>query len=78
MDNEDIAIIGLHIPYVREEMYKDRMSAYIDETIVAAESFKEQEERFRYKRSRLSCKRLNSVILTAFLSYCNGYEFSKN
>ena len=43
MDNEDIAIIGLYIPYVREEMYKDRMSAYIDETIVAAESFKEQE-----------------------------------
>ena len=39
MDNEDIAIIGLYIPYVREEMYKDRMSAYIDETIVAAASF---------------------------------------
>ena len=64
MDNEDIAIIGLHIPYVREEMYKDRMSAYIDETIVAAESFKEQEERFRYIRSRLSWKRLFSVIVT--------------
>lgn len=64
MDNEDIAIIGLYIPYVREEMYKDRMSAYIDETIVAAESFKEQEERFRYIRSRLSWKRLFSVIVT--------------
>ncbi|MFR4337665.1 MAG: hypothetical protein ACLT33_06145 [Lachnospira pectinoschiza] len=44
-------------------MYKDRMSAYIDETIVAAESF-EQEERFRYIRSRLSWKRLFSVIVT--------------
>ena len=64
MDNEDIAIIGLYIPYVKEEMYKDRMSAYIDETIVAAESFKEQEERFRYIRSRLSWKRLFSVIVT--------------
>ena len=64
MDNEDISIIGLSIPYVKENVYKERMSEYIDETIEAAESFKDQDERFRYIRNRLSWKRLFSVIVT--------------
>ena len=64
MDKEDISIIGLNIPYVKESVYKERMSEYIDETIEAAESFKETEERFRYIRNRLTWKRLFSVIVT--------------
>lgn len=64
MDKEDISIIGLNIPYVKESVYKERMSEYIDETIEAAESFKDSEERFRYIRNRLTWKRLFSVIVT--------------
>ncbi len=64
MDNEDISIISLVIPYVKESEYKEKMSGYIDETIEAAESFKNQDERFRYIRNRLTWKRLFSVIVT--------------
>jgi hypothetical protein len=64
MEDEVISMIGLQIPYVREELYKERMSAYIDETIVAAESFQNAEERLKYIRNRLTWKRLFSVIVT--------------
>ena len=64
LDGEQISIISLIIPYVKEDMYKERMSAYIDETIVMAESFKTPEERLKYIRSRLTWKRLFSVIVT--------------
>ncbi len=64
LDDELISIISLGIPYVKEDQYKERMSAYIDETIVMAESFKEIEERLRYIRNRLTWKRLFSVIVT--------------
>jgi hypothetical protein len=64
LDDELISIISLGIPYVKEDQYKERMSAYIDETIVMAESFKEVEERLRYIRNRLTWKRLFSVIVT--------------
>lgn len=64
LDEEVISIIGLTIPYIKEELYKERMSAYIDETITIAESFKSIEERLKYIRNRLTWKRLFSVIVT--------------
>lgn len=64
LDDESISIIGLSIPYVKEEMYKERMSSYIDETIMMAESFKDADERLKYIRNRLTWKRLFSVIVT--------------
>ena len=64
LDGEQISIISLAIPYVKEELYKDRMSNYIDETVVMAESFKDLSERLKYIRNRLSWKRLFSVIVT--------------
>ncbi len=64
MDNEVISIIGLNIPYIKEENYKKRMSEYIDETILTAESFKDTQERLKYIRSRLAWKKLFSVIVT--------------
>lgn len=64
LDGEQISIISLSIPYVKEELYKERMSAYIDESIVMAESFKSPEERLKYIRNRLTWKRLFSVIVT--------------
>ena len=64
MDDETISIVGLSIPYVPEDSFKDRMSSYIDETIDMAESFPTQAERLRYIRNRLTWKRLFSVIVT--------------
>lgn len=64
LDGEQIAIISLQIPYIKEELYKEKMSEYIDETVFMAESFKEQAERLKYIRNRLSWKRLFSVIVT--------------
>lgn len=64
LDGENISIISLNIPYVKEEMYKERMSSYIDETVMIAESFKDMSERLKYIRNRLMWKRLFSVIVT--------------
>lgn len=64
MDNEQISIVSQQIPYVHERLYKERMSAYIDETVMMAESFRDGGERLRYIRGRLAWKRLFSVIVT--------------
>lgn len=64
LDNEVISMIGLSVPYVKEEFYKERMSAYINDTVAFCESFKTDEERITYIRSRLSWKKLFSVIVT--------------
>lgn len=64
MDHEVISIIGLQIPYIKEELYKERMASYIDETVVMAESFESAQERLKYIRNRLTWKRLFSVIVT--------------
>ncbi len=63
MDDEVISIIGLNIPYVKEETYKERMSSYINETVTGAESFKDPTERLKYIRNRLAWKKLFSVIV---------------
>lgn len=64
LDNEVISMIGLSVPYVKEEFYKERMSAYINDTVAFCESFKTDEERITYIRGRLSWKKLFSVIVT--------------
>jgi len=64
LDGKLISIIDLQIPYVKEESYKERMSAYIDETVTAAESFRDAAQRLQYIRNRLTWKRLFSVIVT--------------
>ena len=64
MDNETISIISLTVPYVKEEQYKFRMSQYIDETTRTADEMKSEAERIKYIKSRLSWKKLFSVIVT--------------
>ena len=64
LDDEVIPVLSLQIPYIKEEMYKDRMSVYINETVSSAENFKTIDERLKYIRGRLSWKRLFSVIVT--------------
>lgn len=64
LDDEVISIISLGIPYVKPEFTKERMSSYIQEVIVGSESYKNQEERLKYIRSKLTWKKLFSVIVT--------------
>ena len=64
LDDEVIPVLSLQIPYVKEEMYKDRMSVYINETVSLAENFKTEDERLKFIRGRLCWKRLFSVIVT--------------
>lgn len=64
LDGEVISMIGLQIPYVKEEFYRDRMSSYIDETVTGAESFKNPEDRLKYIRNCLTWKKMFSVIVT--------------
>lgn len=64
LEDETISIIGLSIPYIKEEFYKERMEEYIDETIAIAENYKEYDERVKYIKSRLAWKRLFSAIVT--------------
>lgn len=64
LDEEAIPVLSLQIPYVKEEMYKDRMSVYINETVSLAEGFRTMDERLKFIRGRLCWKRLFSVIVT--------------
>lgn len=64
MDNDVISIITLSVPYIKEEMYKNRMSVYINETVAGAETFTNPDEKLKYLKNRLSWKRLFSVIVT--------------
>lgn len=63
LEDEVIPIVTLSVPYIKEEMYKERMSVYINETVSGAETFEDRESKLRYIRGRLSWKKLFSVIV---------------
>ena len=64
LDGEQIPMISLQIPYVKEEFFKERMTAYIDEVIQAVDAIANPTERMKYIRTALSYKKLFSVIVT--------------
>lgn len=64
MDDEVIPIITMSIPYIKEEIYKDRMSVYINETVAGAETFNNPADKLKYMKNRLSWKKMFSVIVT--------------
>lgn len=64
LDGEQIPIISLQIPYVKEEFFKERMTQYIDGVIRAVDAIDLQAERMKYIRTALSYKKLFSVIVT--------------
>ncbi|MBR1567909.1 MAG: hypothetical protein IJ648_03020, partial [Lachnospiraceae bacterium] len=61
---EPIQMVGLTIPYVKDEFVEQRMSDYIDEVVSGADRYENQAERIRYIRGKLELKRLFSVIVT--------------
>ncbi len=64
LHNEQIPMISLSIPYIKEEFFKDKMSEYIDEIVSGTDAFTDYQERLKYIRNALSLKKLFSVIVT--------------
>lgn len=63
MEGENISMIDLRIPYVNEDLYKERMEGYIDEIVNEADDIRSQEEKLKYIRTRLSWKKMFAVIV---------------
>lgn len=64
LDNEKIQMLRLKIPYIREELYHQKMAEYIDNAALMADSYKDSKERLKFIRSKLALKQLFSVIVT--------------
>ncbi len=64
MDDETIQMVGLTIPYVKDEFLRQRMSDYIDHIVETADSYTQDKDRMKYIRTSLSLKKLFSVIVT--------------
>lgn len=64
LDDKQVNMINLKIPYVKEDLYKERMSRYIDEIVEQADSLDNPAERLKFIRGKLAWKRLFSVIVT--------------
>ncbi|WP_455718932.1 hypothetical protein, partial [Anaerosporobacter sp.] len=64
LDNEQIPMIGLSIPYVNEELQGQRMSDYIDMVVASVDKYETPNDKIKYIKASLSLKRLFSVIVT--------------
>lgn len=64
LHNEQIQVVDLRIPYVKEEQQKFLMSQYIDEIIKKVDTMDDPQERIKYIRNQLALKRIFSVIVT--------------
>lgn len=64
LDGEDIQMVTLKIPYVKEEFYSQRMAEYIDRIVEVSDKLASDDERLKYLRNQLSWKHLFSVIVT--------------
>lgn len=64
LEGESIQMVGLNIPYVKEDFIPQRMSDYIDDVVNGADRFQNHNERMKYIRSCLELKKLFGVIVT--------------
>ena len=64
MDQQMISMITLQVPYIKEELYANAMSEYIDQIVWQVEKYETQAERLNFIRNQLAFKRLFSVIVT--------------
>ena len=64
LDGEQIPMISLQIPYVKEEFFKERMTEYIDSVVAEVDAIANPAERMKFIRTALSYKKLFSVIVT--------------
>ena len=64
LDGESVPVITLQIPYIKEELYKEKMTTYINDTIARADIFDTQDDKLKYIKNQLSWKKLFSVIVS--------------
>lgn len=64
VDGEAIQMVGLTVPYVKDEFLKQRMSEYIDRIVAQADDYDNDKERMKYIRNSLALKKLFGVIVT--------------
>jgi hypothetical protein len=64
LDGEHIQMVGLTIPYVKEEFMHQRMSDYIEKIVSGADAIKEDKDRMKYIQNCLALKKLFGVIVT--------------
>ncbi len=63
-DGEAIQMVGLTIPYVKDEFLKQKMSDYIDRIVAQADDYEQDKDRIKFIRSSLTLKKLFGVIVT--------------
>ncbi len=71
-DGEAIQMVGLNIPYFKEEFLKQRMSQYIDSVVAQADDYSSEKEQVKFIRNSLALKKLFGVIVTDM----NGIKLS--
>lgn len=71
-DGEAIQMVGLNIPYFKEEFLKQRMSQYIDNIVAQADDYSNEKDQVKYIRNSLALKKLFGVIVTDM----NGIKLS--
>ena len=64
IDDENISVINLKIPYINEELFKDRMSDYIDRIASGVDSYEAPSEKLKFIRNNLCWKKMFAVIVT--------------
>jgi hypothetical protein len=64
MQDEQIQMIKLSVPYVKDEFLRQRMSDYIDRIVAEADTRKTEAEQHRYLQSELALKKLFGVIVS--------------
>ena len=63
-DGEAIQMVGLTIPYVKDEFLKQKMSDYIDKVVAQADDYENDKDRIKFIRNSLTLKKLFGVIVT--------------
>lgn len=71
-DGEAIQMVGLTVPYVKDEFLKQRMSDYIDKIVAQADDYDSDKDRIKFIRNSLALKKLFGVIVTDM----NGIKLS--
>lgn len=64
LDGEPVQMVGLSVPYVKEEFMRNRMSEYIEKIVAFADTVPNDKERLKYIRNSLALKKLFGVIVT--------------
>ncbi len=71
-DGEAIQMVGLTVPYVKDDFLKQRMSDYIDKIVAQADDYDSDKDRIKFIRNSLALKKLFGVIV----SDMNGIKLS--